>query len=102
MEKTPNLKQSETSFKEKVLADLKTLRNCWCLKTMERGRHGTPDLLICLDGKFVAIELKKEGGRVMKIQELTLEKIMAAGGISFVASPSTWVQQFKLLQIRVL
>jgi hypothetical protein len=89
---------NETTFKEKVIKDLKTLGNCWFIKTMERGRVGTPDLLICLRGKFVAIELKREGKHTTKLQQLTLSKIAAAQGISFESSPSIWDGQFELLK----
>lgn len=89
---------NETQFKEKVMADLKQLEGCYVLKTQERGRVGVPDLLICYKGKFVAIELKAEKGRVTKIQLHTLDKITAAGGLAFVSRPSTWAMQFGLIK----
>mgnify|MGYP006391053515 CR=1 FL=1 len=48
----------ETKFQNRVLKDLKKLDNLWVLKTQEKTRKGVPDLLICANGKFVAIELK--------------------------------------------
>lgn len=88
----------ERQLKEKVLRDLKTLPHCWFIKTQERGRVGTPDILICLRGRFVAIELKQEGKAATPIQRLTLDKIMAANGIAFESSPSQWVEQFNILK----
>ena len=89
----------ETKFKEKVMADLKKLIGCWVLKTMERGRHGTPDLLICLGGKFVAIELKAAKGRATKLQLHTLDRINSSGGYAMVANPASWPSQFETLRL---
>jgi Holliday junction resolvase len=46
---------------------------------------GIPDLLCCLRGTFVGIELKQEGEKPSKAQEHQMRKIRAAGGIAFVA-----------------
>ena len=88
----------ETKFKEKVIADLKTLPECWWIKTMERGRNGTPDLLICLSGKFIAIELKREKGIVTPLQAHTLKKITMARGLAFDTTPSAWADHFATLK----
>ncbi len=46
------------------------------------GRKGTPDLLICYRGKFIAIEVKMPGGKTSKLQEYELAKVRKAGGIA--------------------
>ena len=46
------------------------------------GRKGTPDLLICYQGKFIAIELKVPGAKPSKLQEYELAKVRNAGGIA--------------------
>lgn len=46
---------------------------------------GTPDLLCCVQGVFVAIEVKGEKGKVSELQQHRLDTIAAAGGIAFVA-----------------
>jgi hypothetical protein len=43
----------------------------------------TLDLLICWCGRFVAIEVKRPGGKATKLQEQIMEDIIAAGGIAF-------------------
>lgn len=45
---------------------------------------GIPDLLGCVDGLYVAIEVKIPGEEPSSIQEITIEDIRNAGGISFV------------------
>lgn len=47
---------------------------------------GTPDILACVSGKFVGIEVKRpDGGRVSTLQRVKIKQIQQAGGIAFVA-----------------
>ncbi len=47
---------------------------------------GTPDILCCINGRFVAIEVKRpKGGVVSNLQKSKIKKIKKAGGIAFVA-----------------
>ncbi len=47
---------------------------------------GTPDILACVRGTFVGIEVKKpKGGVVSELQKLKIKQVINAGGISFVA-----------------
>lgn len=47
---------------------------------------GTPDVLACVNGHFVAIEVKRpNGGVVSALQKSKLKRIEQAGGISIVA-----------------
>lgn len=45
---------------------------------------GIPDILICLNGKFIGIELKTHTGRISKAQEYIKSKIESAGGKVFI------------------
>lgn len=48
---------------------------------------GIPDVLACINGKFVAIEVKRsKGGIVSPLQKAQIEKIKENGGIAGVAS----------------
>ena len=59
-------------------------------------RPGTPDTLLCLDGKFIAIEFKRPGGRLRPTQESTLLAIVRAGGIALVIdSVDECIEAFK-------
>jgi penicillin-binding protein-related factor A (putative recombinase) len=52
------------------------------------GRHharGAADILGVVQGRFVAIEVKKGRNRTSKEQDKFLDDILAAGGIAFVA-----------------
>lgn len=48
---------------------------------------GTPDLLACVNGKFVGIEVKKpKGGITSELQKFKIKQIKNAGGHAFVAN----------------
>ena len=59
----------------------------WVVKTCPPIAAGTPDLLACIGGKFIAIECKSERGNLSQIQVHTLQRIRGAGGIALVVSP---------------
>lgn len=55
---------------------------------------GTPDILACVKGVFVGIEVKKpKGGRVSELQKLKIKQIEQAGGIGIVANDVLVVQE---------
>jgi len=45
------------------------------------GTTGTPDLILCLKGRFVALEVKTTKGRLTKMQELTKTRLISAGAV---------------------
>jgi hypothetical protein len=92
------MSQGETKFKEKVIRDLARLPHCWWLKTQERARRGVPDLFICLNGKFVVIELKVDGEYPTPLQDEVLERIQSANGCAFYTTPTTWSGHLKMLR----
>jgi len=47
--------------------------------------RGISDILGCYQGKLLAIEVKKPGGRVSPDQTRFIERVNAEGGIAFVA-----------------
>ena len=49
------------------------------------GRAGIPDIIGCMDGRFIAIECKAGKGQLTELQKRELEKIMHADGLTFVA-----------------
>lgn len=89
----------ETKFKKKVVEDLKTLKKIWFVKTQEVAVRGIPDLLICIKGRFIAIELKKdEKAELSELQHYNLTNIQKAGGWSYDANPKNWKSIFQELK----
>jgi len=92
-------KQPETIFKEKVQNDLDTLDYCWHEKIQQVCKRGTPDILACIGGTFIALELKKDEKEEAKpLQKLKLRKIKKAGGLDYVAHPKNWPEIFQFLK----
>lgn len=92
------VKKPETKFKEKVEKELKTIPKCWFVKIQQVAKHGTPDILMCINGVFIAIELKTDIGKVDKLQAWTLDNIANAGGLAFVLTPKNFESTIKLLR----
>jgi len=47
------------------------------------GQAGVPDIIACIKGRFVAIEVKRPGEKPTPIQEAFLESITKKGGVAF-------------------
>ena len=52
----------------------------WCVKTIQCNQRGVPDILLCLNGEFIGLEVKSDTGRPTKIQLAQMQRIRAAGG----------------------
>ena len=68
-----------------ILRLLKKTPNCFCWKT-HGGMYGTagiPDIIACINGRFVAFEVKTETGKLSKLQEITIQRIKEAKGKAF-------------------
>jgi len=49
------------------------------------SKAGTPDIIACVNGVFVAIEVKKPGGVESSLQKAKVKIIQKAGGVAFFA-----------------
>lgn len=81
---------TEAQFQKQVQEFLRS-QAIWFVKYWGGGQFtkaGVPDLLCCVNGRFVGIELKTETGRLSKLQEYNLDKIKQSGGQAFVLRPS--------------
>lgn len=53
------------------------------------GRQGIPDVICCIQGRFVAIECKANGGVPTALQLREMDKITKGGGLSFIIDEDT-------------
>lgn len=90
-------KKKETLFKEKVRKQLDALPRSWWVKTQMVSLRGIPDFLGCINGHFVAIELKIDGEEADPLQAWNLNKIIKAGGLGLEATPSGWGKVYSML-----
>lgn len=58
------------------------------------SKAGVPDLLACIHGRFLAIEVKLPGNKATKIQDAEIKRVREAGGTAFVADNVEMVEQF--------
>lgn len=58
--------------------------NSWVYHPSDKWRSGIPDLLCCIEGRFLAIEVKRPEGTVAPIQAATLTAIRRSGGTAWV------------------
>lgn len=87
--------KSEKTFEQHVKQFLSDC-GCWVLKTWSNGiqREGVPDLLVCCNSYFLAVELKAANGKPSSLQLWNIEQIRAANGIAIVLYPNMF-DQFK-------
>jgi hypothetical protein len=91
----------ETAFRTRHLDPfLLTLKNCYSQSIQQQGISGTSDKVICIHGRFVALEIKKshkKADRPTKLQHYKLMLVEKSGGLSLVVSPDNWDEIKKLL-----
>lgn len=68
------------SLQSKVLSFLKQQPNTWAIKVITANERGCPDILCCVAGMFVAIEIKEGKDRLSSIQKEQMKRIREAGG----------------------
>ena len=76
----------ENDIVKAILKYLKTVPHCFSWKE-HGGMYGTagiPDIIACVNGRFVAFEVKTEIGKTTALQDATIRKIHKAGGTAVV------------------
>ena len=86
---------TEKTITAAIMRYLKTVPCCFAWKEHGGiyGTSGLPDIICCIDGRFVAFEVKSPGGRLTKLQETMLKKITAAKGEAFKVTSVEEVKQ---------
>lgn len=54
-------------------------------------KTGIPDILACINGYFVAIEVKAEHGRPSELQKHHVKKINESGGYAIILYPQDYI-----------
>ena len=81
----------EKQFENKIKTYLEE-KGCWYVKYFANGftKAGIPDILACVNGYFVAIEVKASNGKPSKLQLYNRDKIREAEGVSIILYPEQW------------
>lgn len=85
----------EKVFENKVKDYLKSI-GAYFIKTHgdRFSKIGTPDILACVNGKFVGIEVKAPNGKPSELQLYHIEQIKKAGGYGVILYPKDF-EKFK-------
>jgi Holliday junction resolvase len=54
------------------------------------GRSGVPDVIACINGRFLAVECKAGANKPTALQVRELERIRQANGIAVVVNEENW------------
>ena len=78
----------EKNFENRLKKFLEA-ENCWSVKFFANAftKTGIPDLLVCCNGYFVAVEVKAQNGRPSELQKWNIKKINESCGIGVVLYP---------------
>lgn len=82
---------AEKIYENKIKRYLKD-RGCYCVKYHGNkfSTSGTPDVLACVNGHFLGIEVKADTGKPSELQLVKIADIRKAGGFAYVAYPTGW------------
>ena len=81
---------------ENKIKDFLTKENCWYVKFFANRmtKEGIPDILACVNGYFVGIEVKADSGKPSDLQIRHCQLIREAGGFAVIVYPSGF-EEFK-------
>lgn len=83
---------AEKQFENKIKNFLKK-EGAWLIKYWAGAPYtkaGVPDILACINGRFLGIEIKARGGRPSELQIYNLHQIDNAGGIAILLYPDDY------------
>ena len=88
----------EGKFYSKVREDIKKMPSTKITKIQQVGRVGDMDIVLCVNGHYVEIEMKKDGKTCPEpLQMWSLQEANRCRGYGFIAFPAVWDELYKLL-----
>lgn len=70
----------EGEFQSYALKRLRSMPGIVPVKVIQATENGVSDILLCVNGKFAALELKSEKGKPTALQLLFIQRVIQAGG----------------------
>ena len=88
----------EKQFENKIKKYLDTLPNIWYFKHWAGAysQSGIPDIIACINGRFVGIEVKCERGKASELQKRNIRLINEANGMGMILYPKDF-EKFKII-----
>ena len=90
---------AEKNFENRLKKFLED-EGCWFVKFFANAytKSGVPDLLVCCNGYFVAVEVKAPNGKPSELQKWNIQKINDINGIAVVLYPDQFDEFKKLIE----
>lgn len=83
----------ESTIQKQIIDYLHDL-GAWTVKTIQSNKAGVPDIIACLDGSFLALEVKRDAkAKVSALQRRTIKQIEAAGGVAAIVTSLNQVKE---------
>jgi len=85
----------ESTLQGRILQWLHQQPRVWAFKAAASGYtgRGVPDIVACVDGHFIAFEVKTATGKPTVLQEHAIRDINRAGGTAYVVRSLPQVQE---------
>jgi hypothetical protein len=93
----------ERHFQKNLVEELKKLPNTWVFVPPTKSVRGIPDIILCVNGHFASLELKRVGAPKdpsrEKLQIYIKDQIMRANGYSFFGvNDNNWKTIYEFLE----
>jgi RecB family endonuclease NucS len=90
----------EKNFENRIKKYLNE-KDCWYVKYFANRmtKSGVPDILACVNGQFMAIEVKASKGHPSELQIYHRDKIRETGGIAVIVYPDQWEKLKHLINL---
>lgn len=72
--------KSEQKIQKEIINEIEA-NGGYVIKVVAATVGGVPDLIACIDGRFLGIEVKKPGNDTSPLQAYNIRKIIKSGGI---------------------
>jgi Holliday junction resolvase len=88
----------EKKVKDKCVAQLKAMGAVYFYPvTGGYGTSGVSDIIVCHQGRYIAIECKAGKNKLSELQKMFLEKVQQAGGVALVINEENVMNLTKLI-----
>ncbi|NEZ96969.1 VRR-NUC domain-containing protein [Clostridium botulinum] len=85
---------AEKKFENEIKKFLSDLPHTWFFKYWAGpySKSGIPDIIACVGGMFVAIEVKAPKGKPSELQKRNIRLIQESGGVGYILYPKDFLQ----------
>lgn len=90
------MKKAESYYQKQIIKFLEEEYQAYVIKVERASKSGIPDLIVCIDGRFIGIEVKRPDSSrgATPLQELNIGYINQAGGLAFEARSVEEVKEY--------